>query len=204
MKLPGSVLKAAIAVVLTAAAIIAVVQFSAPSARAQTVSLYNVPSTVVEQKTYSFYVTVNLQGIAKIYPDSLVTLNIFKSNGALATYGQFNGTGVIINSGTFIKSVTIHNGTPTNIYGYGGTTGYFSYQVYVVFLSGGVLTPGQYTMNATLKINSTTPAISSSPVAFKLVKAPVTSNFLIIFIVVDVIVIAIIVWVVISVYRRRR
>lgn len=202
MNLSRSAIKSLIAIVVTAAAIIAVIQFSAPSAKAQTVSLQNVPSTVVEGKTYNFYVTINLQGIARIEPTSTVTLYIFESSGALATYGSFNGTGVIINTGTFISAVTVHNGTPTNIYGYGGTTGYFTYIVTVLF-SRGDLPLGRYTMNASVNINSTE-HISSAPVSFTLVSSPPTNNFLIIFIVVDVIVIAIVVWVVYSLRRRKQ
>ncbi|MEM3852559.1 MAG: hypothetical protein QXP70_06120, partial [Methanomassiliicoccales archaeon] len=91
-----------------------------------------------------------------------------------------------------------------NTYGYGGTTGYFSFLVSAVFLKGGILPAGHYTMNASVKFNSTAAAISSAPVAFTLVTSKPVSNLLIVFIAVDIIVIAVIVWVFLSMRRRRK
>ncbi|MBX8632435.1 MAG: hypothetical protein KIY12_07340 [Thermoplasmata archaeon] len=198
---PG-VKKGIIAIAVTAIIAVLVIQFAVPPGGAQTVALNNLPSTMVLGKTYSFYVTINLQGITKIAYSSTITVSVFKSSGASVASAQFNGTGTIITTGGFVTGVVFHNGSATNIYGYGGTTGYVSYQVSVNFQPSSAFTKGQYSMNAVLNINSTAPPISSKPVVFNLVSQVSPVPYLTIFIIADVIIIAVVIYV-ITVIRKR-
>ncbi|MCL5437561.1 MAG: hypothetical protein M1417_02565 [Candidatus Thermoplasmatota archaeon] len=111
---PG-VKKGIIAIAVTAIIAVLVIQFAVPPGGAQTVALNNLPSTMVLGKTYSFYVTINLQGITKIAYSSTITVSVFKSSGASVASAQFNGTGTIITTGGFVTGVVFHNGSATNI-----------------------------------------------------------------------------------------
>lgn len=195
--------KAILAVAVTAAAAILIIQLSAPASNAQVVSLNELPGTLVLGHTYNFFVTINLEQVTKIYPNSLITLTVFTSNSLQKAYAQFNGTGHIVLTGGFLKSVAVYNGTPSNLYGYGGTTGYLSYKVAVDFTSGGALATGQYSMNASVKINSTSAAINSPPAVFSVANSPNTFPILPVFIAADVIVIGLVAWVVITMRRKR-
>lgn len=196
--------KAILAIVVTAVVTVLIVQLAAPPSNAQTVSLNNVPGTVVVGHTYNFYVTVNLQNGEHIYPSSVITLNVYKSSSGLVEAATFNGTGGMINTGTFLKSVVVYNGTPTNQFGYGGTTaGYLSYKVSVDFASGGAVTSGQYSMSASVKVNATSSTITSSPAAFSVSTSPNTFPIVPIFIAADIVVIGVVIWVVVAMRRRR-
>jgi hypothetical protein len=201
----SSIRKGIIAVIITAVVAVLIIQIAAPPANAQTVALNNLPSTMVLGHTYSFYVTINLEGITKITYASTITLSVFKSNGASVSSAVFNGTGYIISTGTFVRNVVFHNGSASTIYGYGGTTGYVSYVVSVDFVQGsalGLFSAGQYSMSATLSINSSSAAITSRPVVFNLVTSVSPVPYLTIFIIADVVIIAVVIYV-ITVMRRK-
>lgn len=192
-----------IAIAVTAVIAVLVIQLAAPSASGQSIGLNNLPSTMALGNTYSFYVTIN-QGPAKLITGaSTMTLAIAKSNGAAVTSAEFNGTGTILRTGGFVQTVTVHNGSASNIYGYGGTAGYISYQVSVNFPKGGVVGTGQYSLSATLVINSSSTPITSRPVIFNAVNQVSSLPYLAIFIVGDVVVIGVVVYVVMAMRKGK-
>ena len=196
--------KAIIAVVVTAVLSVLIIQFAAQPSNSQTVSLNSLPGTLVLDHSYNFYVTIQLQNGAKIYPSSVVTLSVFKSNAVLVDYASFNGSGVPIHTGGFLQSVGVYNGTPSNLYGYGGSSsGYLSYKVAVDFASGGAVSSGQYSMNASVKINSSTPSLNSAPAVFNVASSPNTFPIVPIFIAADLVVIGVVVWVIMTMRRKR-
>lgn len=196
--------RAVFAVIVTAVLAVLIIQFAVPSSSAQSVSLNSVPGTVVLDHSYTFYVTINLQNVIKVYPNSVVTLSIFKSNAALVEYASFNGSGVPLHTGGFLQSVTVVNGTPVNTYGYGGSSGgYFNYKVAIEFASGGAVTTGQYSMNASVKINSSTPSLNSAPAVFNVASSPNTFPIVPIFVAADLVVIGVVVWVIMTMRRKR-
>ncbi len=196
--------KAIIAVIVTAVVAIVIIQLAVPPSSAQSVSLTDVPSTLVLGHTYNFYVTVNLQNGAKIYPSSTITLSVYNSKSALVAAAEFNGTGSPISTGGFLQSVSVYNGTPTNVYGYGGTqSGYLSYKVAVDFLSGGAVGAGQFSMGAAVKINATSPTLNSAPAVFSVASSPNTFPIVPIFIAADLVVIGVVVWVIMTMRRKR-
>jgi hypothetical protein len=203
--LKSGIKKGILAIIITAVVAVLIIQIAAPPASAQTVAVNNLPSTMVLGHTYSFYVTINLEGITKITDASTITLSVFKSNGASVSSAVFNGTGYIISTGTFVRNVVFHNGSASTIYGYGGTTGYVSYAVSVDFVQGPALalfSAGQYSMSATLNINSSAAPITSRPVIFNLVTSVSPLPYLTIFIIADVIIIAVVIYV-ITIMRRK-
>lgn len=185
-----------IAIAITAIVAVLVIQLAAPPVSGQTVGVNNLPGTMALGHSYSFYVTINLEGVTKITSASSITLAIAKSNGAAVTSASFNGTGTITNTGGFLQSVSFHNGSASNIYGYGGTTGYVSYGVSVIFPQGGSVTAGQYSLSATLAINTSSAQITSRPVIFTVVNQISTLPYLAIFIIGDIVVIGVVVYVV--------
>ncbi len=196
--------KAVLAVIVTAVLAVLIIQLAVPPTSAATVSLNNLPSTLVIGNTYDFYVTINMQNGVQIHPNSIVTLTVFKSNSVQVESASFNGTGAIIATGGFLDGVSVYNGTPTNLYGYGGTTtGYFSYKVAIAFASGGKVDAGQYSMNASVRTNSTSPALNSAPDVFSVANSPNTFPIVPLFIAGDIVVIGVVVWVVMTMRRKR-
>ena len=185
-----------IAIAVTAVVAVLVIQLAAPPAGAQTVGVNNLPGTMALGHSYSFYVTINMEGITTVKSTSTITLSVAKSSGAAVTTASFNGTGVLLSTGGFLQTVSRHNGSASGIYGYGGTTGYVSYVVSVDFPKGGVMTTGQYSLSATLAINSSSATITSPPVVFSLVNQVSSLPYLAIFVVGDIVVIGVVVYVV--------
>jgi len=195
---------ALVAIVVTAIVAVALVQLTTQQVSAQSVSINNLPGTVVLGKNYDVYVTINLQGIAKIYPNSTISLIVYSSSGSAVATAQFNGTGVVISTGGFLVSTTLHNGTPAKLYGYGGSTGYLSFLAVINFPPGGAVSAGKYTMSALLRIFPSSSPISSSPVVFNLSKKETAFPFLLIFIIADIIVIVVVAWLVVAMRKRRK
>ena len=199
-----SLRNAILAIAITAVVAVLVIQLAAPPASGQTIGLNNLPGTMALDHSYSFYVTINLQQVTTIASSSTITLSIARSNGAAVTSAAFNGTGTILSTGGFLQTVARHNGSASNIYGYGGTTGYVSYLVAVEFPTGGVVTTGQYSISATLAINATSTPITSRPVIFNVVNQISPVPYLAIFIVGDIVVIGVAVYVVTTMRKGRR
>ncbi len=193
-----------IAIAITAVVAVLVIQLAAPPASGQTIGLNNLPGTMALDHSYSFYVTINLQQVTTIASSSTITLAIARSNGAAVTNAAFNATGTILSTGGFLQTVAKHNGSASNIYGYGGTTGYVSYLVSVEFPAGGVVTTGQYSISATLTINATSTPITSRPVIFNVVNQISPVPYLAIFIVGDIVVIGVVVYIVTTMRKGRR
>lgn len=194
--------KAVLAVLVTAVVTVLIIQVAVPPSNAQTVKVNALPGTLVLGHTYTFYVTIDLQNVAKVYPTSNITLSLFKSSGTSVATAIFNGTGSVLKTGGFLQKVVVYNGTLSNLYGYGGSPT-INYKVSILFASGGAVGSGQYSMSASLQVTPTSQQITSAPAAFSISTSPSVFPWLPIFIAADLVVIAVVAWVIITMRRRR-
>lgn len=195
--------KAVLAILVTAVVTVLIIQLAVPPSNAQTVKVNNLPGTLVIGHTYTFFVSINLGNGVKILPTSIITLNLYKSSGTLVATASFNGTGSVISTGGFLQQpVVVYNGTTSNPYGYGGTN-YLTYKVSIMFAGGGAVGSGQYSMSASLQQTTTSSPVTSAPAVFSIASSPSVFPWLPIFIGADLVVIAVVAWVIITMRRRR-